>query len=176
MSDLAVLIVLFAVAVLMLVAEIFIPSHGVLSVVGLGLLVGAIAKTFSYAGREAGIVAVFASAVLVPTFALVAIKYWHRTPIGRRIAPPNRSLTTADTSVPVEALSRLIGQTGRTETPLRPVGICKFDGKRVSCVAEFGMVEAGVEVEGVRIVGANLAVERKKTLPEVAPLGNDTLT
>ena len=162
MSGMGILILLYAVGVLMLVAEIFIPSHGVLSVVGLGFLVAAVVQTFSYGGRGAGITAVFACLVFVPSFAFVAIKYWHRTPIGRRIAPPNPSLTTGDTTVPIESLARLIGQTGRSETPLRPVGICEFNGKRVSCVAEFGMIEAGIEVQGVRISGANLAVEEKK--------------
>ena len=162
MSDLAILIIFYAVGVLMLVAEIFIPSHGILSVAGLAFLIAAVVKTFSYGGREAGIVAVFACLVFVPAFAFVAIKYWHRTPIGRRIAPPNPTLTVDDTSVPVETLARMVGQTGRSKTPLRPVGICEFNGKRVSCVAEFGMIEAGVEVEGLRISGSNLAVQEKK--------------
>ncbi|MGB2984315.1 MAG: NfeD family protein [Phycisphaerae bacterium] len=163
MSEVAVLALLYAVGVLLLVAEIFIPSHGVLSIAGLGFLVAAVVKTFSYGGREAGTIAIFACLVFLPVFAFVAIKYWHRTPIGKRISPPNPVLTSADTSVPVEELNRLIGQTGRSETPLRPVGICKFNGKRVSCLAEFGMIEAGATVEAVRVSGSNLAVQEKKT-------------
>ena len=163
MPELGILIMFFAVGVLMLVAEIFIPSHGVLSLVGLGFLIAAVVETFSYGGREAGTIAVLACLVFVPTLALIAVKYWHRTPIGRRIAPPSPTLTTDDTSIPVEELSRLVGRTGRSETPLRPVGICEFNGKRVSCVTEFGMVEAGVIVEAVGISGANLAVQEKKS-------------
>ena len=60
MSDVSILILLYAVGVLMLVAEIFIPSHGILSVAGIGFLMSAVYKTFLYGGREAGIVAVFA--------------------------------------------------------------------------------------------------------------------
>ncbi len=162
MSDVAILVILYAAGVLVLVSEIFIPSHGVLSVAGIGFLIAAIVRTFSYGGREAGIIAVFACLVFVPAFAFVAIKYWHLTPIGRRIAPPNPVATTSDSSVPVDELSRLIGQTGRSVTLLRPAGICEFDGKRVSCVAEFGMIDAGVTVEGIRISGSNLAVQEKK--------------
>ena len=163
MSDVAILMLLYSVGVVILVLEIFIPSHGVLSIAGVGFLIAAIVKTFSYGGREAGIVAVFACLIFVPTFALVAIKYWHLTPVGRRIAPPNPVITTADTSVPVEEMSRLIGQTGRSATPLRPVGICEFGQKRVSCVVEFGMIDTGVTVEAIRISGSNLAVQEKKT-------------
>lgn len=163
MPEWGILVLFFAVGVVILVAEIFIPSHGILSVVGLGFLIAAVVKTFSYGGREAGIIAVLACLVFVPAFALIAVKYWHRTPIGRRIAPPNPTLTADDTSVPVEELSRLVGRTGRSETPLRPVGICEFSGKRVSCVTEFGMIEAGATVEAVGISGANLAVQEKKS-------------
>ena len=163
MPEWGILILFFAVGVAMLVAEIFIPSHGVLGVVGLGFLIAAVVKTFSYGGREAGIIAVLACLIFVPAFALIAIKYWHRTPIGRRIAPPNPTLTTDDTSIPIEELGRLVGQTGRSETPLRPVGICEFNGKRVSCITAFGMIEAGATVEAVGISGANLAVQEKKS-------------
>ena len=163
MSDIAVLIILYAVSVLILVAEIFIPSHGLLSVTGVGFLVAAIVKTFSYGGREAGIIAILACLVFLPAFAGVAIKYWRYTPIGRRISPPNPVLTSADAGVPVEELTRLIGQTGSAVTTLRPVGICEFNGKRVSCVAEFGMVEHGTIVEAVRVSGSNLAVQKKIT-------------
>ncbi len=162
MSDVAILVLLYGLGVLILVAEVFIPSHGILTVVGLGLLVAGVVQTFSYAGRDAGIIAVLACLVFVPAFAILAIKYWHRTPIGKRIAPPNPTLTAADTSVPIEEINSLIGRTGRTVSPLRPVGICDFNGRRVSCVAQFGMVEAGVAIEGVGLSGTNLAVVEKK--------------
>jgi len=163
MSEIAVLIVLYAVGVLLLLMDIFIPSHGILALTGVGFLVAAVAKTFGYAGREAGIIAILACLVFLPTFACVAIKYWRRTPIGRRISPPNPVLTSADMGVPVEELSRLVGQTGSAVTPLRPVGICEFNGKRISCVAQFGMVERGSIVEAVGVSGCNLAVQKRLT-------------
>lgn len=161
MSEFGVIFILFAAGVIILVAEIFIPSHGVLSVVGLGFVVAGIIKTFSHAGREAGMGAVIVCLVVLPTMAYLAVKYWHKTPIGRRIAPPNPVLTVADTSVPVEELRSLIGRTGRAVSPLRPVGLCEFDGRRISCVAELGIVESGTEVVGVGITSGNLAVQVK---------------
>ena len=162
MPEIGILILLYALGILVLVAEIFIPSSGVLCVTGMGLLVWAVARTFQIAGREAGVLAVLTCLVVLPIFAYVAIKYWHRTPIGKRIAPPNPVLTTADTSIPVEELGALIGQTGRCLSPLRPVGICEFQGRRISCLAEFGMIDAGTAVVGTRIAGANLAVIERK--------------
>ncbi len=161
MTDLGILLALYGVGLTILIAEIFIPSHGVLGVVGLGFVITAVVRTFSYGGRDAGIMAVLICLVALPTLAYVAIKYWHQTPIGKRISPPNPVLTSADTSVPIEELRALINQTGHAVSPLRPVGVCEFNGRRVSCVAELGVVEAGTEVVGTGIVSGNLAVQVK---------------
>ncbi len=161
MSEPAILLLLFGAGALMLVAEIFIPSHGILTVAGLGFLVVAVVKTFSYAGEMAGAVAVLACLVFLPIFAYLSVKYWPHTPIGRRIVPRNPILTAADSAIPIEELQKLIGQTGRAVSPLRPVGICEFQGRRYSCVAELGMVDAGAVVEGAEIRNGNLAVRVK---------------
>lgn len=158
MSPLSVILLFYAVGLLFLVAEVFLPSHGVLTLAGLGFLIAAIYRTFGTYGEQVGLFAILGCMVLLPTFAYVAIKYWRQTPIGRKIAPPNPILTNADVGVPVEELSELIGKTGTTTTPLHPVGICEFDGKRISCVAQFGSVEAGVPVVGIKLRSGNLAV------------------
>lgn len=156
MSDVSLLILLYVVGLLMLVAEIFIPSYGVLGITALGFLVAAVAKTYSLAGRDAGIMAVLACLIMLPVFSYISIKYWRRTPIGRRIVPPNPVWSSADTTT--AELAALVGRRGRTVSPLRPVGICDFDGRRVSCIAEFGVIEAGVAVLGTESKGGNLAV------------------
>ena len=158
MSGLGLLILFFAVGVLLLVAEIFIPSYGILCVSGTGFLIAGILKTFEYGGRGVGVTSILACAVFLPVFAYVAVKYWRRTPIGRRIAPPNPVLTAEDVGVPSEELRRLVGQTGEAQSPLRPVGICLFNGRRVNCIARFGLIEPGSKVEAVGVSGGNLEV------------------
>ena len=162
MSEIGIIALLFGAGALVLIAELFIPSHGVLTFVGIALLVAGIVQTFHYGGEKAGVISVIACLVGLPVFAVAAIKIWPRTWVGRRIAPPNPVLTARDTSVPVEEISRFVGQTGRTLSPLRPVGICEFNGRRVSCIAEFGMLDAGVTVEGLRVVSGQLAVQERK--------------
>jgi len=158
MSSLGIIGLLYAAGLLLLVAEIFLPSHGVLTVAGLGLLIGGIYQTFVNYGEQAGLLSILACFILLPTMAFFAIKYWRQTPVGRRIAPPNPVLTNADIGVPIDELSALIGKTGKTVSPLRPVGICDFDGKRVSCITQLGMVEAGVEVVAYKVQSGNLTV------------------
>lgn len=154
--------VLFGAGALVLIAELFIPSHGLLTVVGLGLLTAGVVQTFRYGGEKAGAISILACLVVLPAFAVTAIKIWPKTWVGKRIAPPNPVATLRDTSVPIEEISRYIGRTGKAISPLRPVGVCEFDGRRVTCVAEFGMLETGAVVEGVRVIGAQLAVQERK--------------
>jgi len=162
MSDLGIVIFLFGVGTALLIAELFIPSHGMLTVVSLGLLVAGVVMTFRNYGETAGILAIISCLIAVPSFGLAAIKIWPRTWIGRRIAPPNPKHTRGDTSVPVEELSRYIGRTGKAMSALRPVGICDFDGRRISCIAEYGILDAGAIVEAIRVNGGELTVREKK--------------
>ncbi len=162
MSEVAIIALLFGAGALVLIAELFIPSHGVLSIVGVALLVAGIVQTFRHGGELAGTISVLTCLVVLPVLAVVTVRVWPQTWVGRRIAPPNPVITSRDTSVPVEEIGRYVGQTGRSITPLRPVGICEFNGKRVSCIAELGMLEAGIAVEGLRMVSGQLAVKERK--------------
>lgn len=162
MPELSTIALLFLAGTLVLILEIFIPSYGVLCVVGVGLLIAAIVKTFAYGGDTAGIIAIIACCIFLPTMAYVSVKYWRQTPIGRRIVPPNPVLTEADLAS-LTKLNALIGQTGKAVSPLRPVGICTFEGKRLSCVAEVGAVDAGVYVVAMGIKNGNLTVRPQVT-------------
>jgi len=152
-----VILLFYVIGVVVLVAEIFIPSHGVLTVVGLGLLGAGLYKTFQISSL-AGYASVLGLLVVLVVFAVTAVKVWPHTPIGRRISPPNPVLSKEDTGNIDESLQPLIGKTGLALTTLRPVGTCEFDGRRLPCVAEYGMIERGVQVRAVRIHGKGLAV------------------
>jgi len=159
MSEVMVIALLFTAGVLVLIAELFIPSHGVLGVLGAGLLIAGVVQTYRFGGERAGTIAGLACVAALPAFAVAAVKIWPKTWIGRRIVPPNPVASHRDTSVPVDELSRYIGKTGKAMSPLRPVGVCEFDGRRVSCIAEFGMLDAGATVEATRVISGQLAVQ-----------------
>ena len=158
MEPLSVVIVLFAVGLFILVAEIFIPSHGILCFVGLGFLAYAVYRAYADLGTTAGHTGVAATIVSVPTLALIAVKTFHRTPWGRKIAPANPIVLAEEFAPQHEALKQYIGQTGRTITALRPVGTCMFGGERINCVAETGMIEDQAEIEAIGIRGRELEV------------------
>lgn len=151
-------LVLQIVGIVLLVAEIFLPSHGVLTVLALGSLGGGIYAGFQY-GTTVGYALLVASMLLVPIFAVMAIRIWPSTFIGRRIAPPNREVRTDDSLMHADGQMRgLLGQTGVTVTPLRPVGACEFAGRRVECLAESGMIDRDTRVVAIDVQGQSLVV------------------
>jgi len=141
---------------ILLISEIFLPAHGFIGFVGLAILGYALFRTYMI-DPMAGLVGLAILAVVLPTGLVISVKYWHRTPLGRRISPPNPELHAED-RMPVDDMEPLIGVVGRTLTPLRPVGTCEFDGRRVECLSEHGMIERNVKVIGVRLVDRSLEV------------------
>lgn len=158
MTGLSAIILLFAIGLLLLVLDIFIPSHGALAISSLFFIGWAIYKTFADHGETAGIISILSCMIVLPAIALAAIRVWPRTPLGRRIAPANPVARPEDSSVPSEELMTLVGRRGRAVSTLRPVGICEFDGRRVACLAESGMIDAGQDVVGLGAAGGQLTV------------------
>ena len=147
---------LYLVGSAILISELFLPAHGMMGLVGLGVLLYAVYQTFTI-NEVAGLAGLVALAVMLPAGLIIAVRNWHRMPIGRRIAPPNPKLTDRD-RMPVKEFERLVGRVGRSVTLLRPVGTCVFDGRRVECTAEHGIIEKDVAVEAVRLVDRTLSV------------------
>lgn len=56
----------------------------------------------------------------------------------------------------------LVGKNGVSDTPLRPSGYIKVDGKRVQALSQSGFIEKGVEVRVVSGEGAHLLVKPSK--------------
>ena len=141
------IVILYGAGALVLLCDLFLPSYGVLLTIGLGLFGYGLFLTFLIS-PTAGWISTATLLVALPSAFVVAIRNWHRTPIGRRISPPNPTLTSQD-RLPVADMGTLVGLRGRAATLLRPVGMCDFDGRRIECKAESGVIEAGVEVEAV---------------------------
>jgi membrane-bound ClpP family serine protease len=151
---------LFLACSVLLVAEIFLPSGGLLTVGALACVVGGITLSFQQS-VALGWVGVGVAVVLIPTVLAIAYRVFPRTRFGKSVTltPPQRSVGDA---VPDTAeLRELLGAVALVKTPLHPVGICDFSGRRLECVAESGYVETGKSVEVICVQGTQLTVRVK---------------
>jgi membrane-bound ClpP family serine protease len=153
---------------LLLVAEVFIPSGGLIGFLALSCLVLSVWKAFSHS-TTLGLEFLAALVFLVPVAFAVAMHLWPRTPLGKRIflRPPEPE--DIEPSHQNERLDHLIGQFGRALTPLRPSGRVDFDGRRLDGLSEEGLIPAGALVRAVQVRGGQLVVRmaQDRTLNEM---------
>lgn len=146
----------FACAAL-IIAEIFVPSGGLISLCALACLIGGAVIFFHYS-TIAGWIGIGIAVVMIPTVLIFAYRIFPKTRFGKSVTltPPQRQQGDAipDTS----ELKELLGEVGIVLTPLRPVGMCDFAGQRVECIAESGYVEKDKKVKVINVESTQLTV------------------
>lgn len=149
---------LFAgVGVLLLIAEMFIPSHATLTAVAVVCFLIAVGFCFAVSPL-AGFYAGTGMVIIAPVALIAALKVWPKTSLGRRMTLAHVS-TSATSPAPTDTTLR-VGATGSALTDLRPTGMCDFDGHRVEAVCDRGILHRGAAVtiialrEGVPVVRA----------------------
>ena len=158
-----VLWILFAVALLifcaiLLVFEIFIPSLGLLTATALLCLAGGI-YIFFQISTTAGWIGVWTAIVLMPIVWVLVYKLLPKTKLGRVLEL--KKVEQAMGGIPdQEHLESLIDRTGIVLTPLRPVGMCEFDGKKVVCVSDAGFIEKQTQVKVIHVEGNKVTVRK----------------
>ena len=148
---------LYVACAALIVAEVFIPSGGLLSICALACIVGGVAIFFRIS-TLAGWLGVAIAVIMIPLFLVGAYRLLPKTRFGQHVilAGPVRERGDAISDTP--ELIKLLGQVGEVLTPLRPVGTCDFSGRRVECVAEAGYVQKGATVKVIRVEGTQLTV------------------
>ena len=157
MTGLVLAVFLFVICAVLVIAEVFIPSGGLLGVCALVSVAGGIVLFFEQ-GTTIGWIGVGSAVVMIPVILVLAYHILPKTRFGRAVTllPPDRPM--GDGVPDAEQLRRLLGARGTVLTPLRPVGVCDFSGKRIECVAESGYVDKGVSVEVIRVQGTQPTV------------------
>ena len=146
----------FACAVL-IVAEVFVPSGGLISICALACVVGGIVLFFQYS-VTAGWIGIGIAAIMIPSVLVIAYRIFPKTRFGKSVTltPPERR--QGDAIPDTDKLKDLLGAEGVVLTPLRPVGMCGFSGRRVECVAESGYVDKGKKVKVINVESTQLTV------------------
>jgi membrane-bound ClpP family serine protease len=157
MSTLAWPLLLLAFGLLLLVAEVFIPSGGLIGFLALCCLGLSLWRAFQHS-TDLGLMFLLADACLLPMTMALAIHLWPRTPLAKRVFLPRPSPEEFEVSHSDLGLDHLVGQLGRALTPLRPSGMVDFDGRRLDGLSEEGLIAAGTLIQAVRIRGGRLIV------------------
>ena len=148
---------LLAAGILLAVAEIFVPSHGILTVLSISSFVAAVVVGFLM-GTMPGVVTLLAVSVLTPFLIYGLIRVWPHTPVARRLilsGPSNPAKAGDLAHLDPEAL---VGRVGIAKTLLRPSGKMMLDGRQVDCITQGDLVPAGRKVKILAVEGARVVV------------------
>jgi len=146
----------FACAAL-IIAEVFVPSGGLIGLCSLVCLIGGVVIFFRHSAT-AGWVGVVIALIMIPTVLVIAYRIFPETRFGKSVTltPPQRE--QGDAVPDTTELKKLLGAVGVVLTPLRPVGMCDFSGQRVECVAESGYVDKDKKVKVINVESTQLTV------------------
>ena len=171
MTGLTLAYFLIVIGALMLAAELFIPSGGVLFVLSVCALVGGIIMVFQE-DPSMGLMTLIAVVTIVPLAGGVLLHYWPRTPMGKRffLSGPDDDDTVASMPTLME-LEQFRGKVGRALSSLRPSGVVDFDGRRIDTITEGMMAEPGQWVRCID-VRAGKVVVRPVDKPDLGKLEN----
>lgn len=147
---------LFALAALLLLVEVFVPSGGLIG--GISLL-AAMAGVVAFWRHSTtwGLSSLLALLVLAPAAVAFAFKVWPNTPIGRLMILGDPEEAERDAAVRAERdleeqrrRDALLNEEGVALTDLRPGGTVRIGKERHDALATGPVIEAG---ERVRVVG-----------------------
>jgi membrane-bound serine protease (ClpP class) len=162
-------LVLFALGVIMLVAEVLLPTGGILIVASLLFFALGVGMILARGTVTEAVVAVAALAVGFPAAGYVAVAVYRRMSIGGELDSSGGVLEVPG----VAELESLKNHTGKTVSPMRPSGTVEFDGKRVDAMAEGVMIDAGVWVRCVAVRGSTVIVRQMEPPADVSDISSD---
>jgi membrane-bound ClpP family serine protease len=145
------------VGLILLIAEVFVPSGGLIGLLALGFLVVSLYLAFTHS-LALGLKFLFALGVLLPVTMVIAVNLWPRTPLAKWIFLKPPSPDEVAPALEHSPLVHLIGQFGRSLTPLRPSGVVDFEGRRHEGLSEEGLIPAGALVRAVALRGNQIVV------------------
>lgn len=150
-------IILFAVALVLFVVELFIPTGGVLALLCGVAAIASVVSFFRY-DTAFGVGALLAYIILGPFVTYFGLKLWMHSPIANRMVLGGSKQVLGKTAEEayleserergdrLAQLRALIGAEGTAVTDLRPVGVVRIEGQRIDAMAEMGLITRGTPI------------------------------
>ncbi len=153
-------ILLLGLGLLLIIAEVLIPSMGILGIAASACIVAAVAWAFNM-GTGEGMRLLAAAALGVPAFVMLAVKLLPRSPLTRKLMA--RGFSFEDGAGIDRRDEGLLGQEGTVEAPLRPVGTARIAGRRVDVLSRGEAIEAGARVSVIEVKANRVLVARAES-------------
>jgi membrane-bound serine protease (ClpP class) len=150
--------VLLLLALALVVAELFLPSHGLLAILAALASIGAIVLAYR---ASPGAALIFAAIIFfaAPVVFYWAIRIYPTTPMGKRVLLEHPQAGVKAFADEAAQLEHLVGQQGTAITLLRPAGSVEVEGRIIDAMSDAEIIESGSRVEVLRVVGRKVIVK-----------------
>lgn len=157
-------ILLLFIGIILIIAEFFVPG-GIVGIIGGALVIlslllaGANFVQMGYSILIAMFIAVVGMVILMKFF-------------GKKLHMFNKlvlkdATTTEEGYVSNVNRIELIGKKGKTMTPFRPAGVVSVDGERIDAVSDGSYIDAGKQVEIIKVEGSRIVVRAIEEMEEL---------
>jgi len=153
-------IILQLVGVVVIIAEIILPSGGILSIVALAIFGYSLFIVFNEISMIIGFSFVAADLIFIPVLVIVGLKLLARSPVTLRKTLSRKEGVSSQSS----ELESYVGRQGNAVTDLRPAGIAVINGKRVDVVTRGEYLDKDSAIIVTAVTG-NQIIVRKKDKP-----------
>ena len=153
-------VVLQLAGVLIIIAEIILPSGGLLSLVAVGLFGYSLFIVFHDISTMAGTYFVLADLIIIPALLALGLKILSRSPATLRETLSSESGVVSQSP----ELESFMGREGKSVTDLRPGGTAIIDDKRLDVVSRGEYIEKDSNLIVVEVTGNQIIVRENKTI------------
>src|SRR5690606_25828391 len=153
----------------LIIAEIFLPSGGLISVMCIVAFIASFWAAYkAWYGVSSLAFGLYLTALIIfiPAFVIGGFQVFPMTPMGKRLigAPTLEEVTPY--AEEQAHLQSLIGQIGKTITPLLPGGMVNVNGERLHAFSEGVLIDPGVDVEILDVRGTRVLVREAVDVPK----------
>jgi len=152
-------IILQLVGIVVIIAEIILPSGGILSIVALGVFGYSLFIVFSDISKTIGFAFVVADLVMIPVLVIVGLKLMAKSPVTLRKTLSRKEGVSSQSP----ELDNYVDMPGTAVTDLRPAGIAVVNGKRVDVVTRGEYVQKDSAIIVLAVTGNQIIVRKKDT-------------
>ena len=151
-------IILFAIGLLLLLAEVFlIPGFGLAGIGGAAAILASIFLTFGNMVQATYSILIALGVSVIGFFLL--IKYIPSTRTWRKFVLSTEQKKELGYTVGTKDLKRLTGKEGIAITPLRPSGIVEVNGKKLNALTLGEYVDSNTKIKIISVEGNKIVVE-----------------
>lgn len=151
-------ILLQVIGILVIIAEIFVPSLGLLTVIAFGVFGYSLFLVFTTISVKAGYIITGIDLIIVPILVYMGIKILAKSRLSLK-----QELSRNDGVVSQNKdLEGFLNKQGEAVTDLRPAGMAMIESSRMDVVTDGEYIDKGTQVSVVEVTGNRIVVEKLK--------------